>query len=79
MYSEASSKRFEIDKDDSKWFEREVDGFLRGFIGGYSFELVLLISDCSCSEGRVGYSVSGTCARFRLGWSRTVLIAVGCL
>ena len=53
IYSEAWCKRF----------ERELDGFLRGFIGGYSFE-VLFSSDGSCNECTSGYSVSETCTRF---------------
>ena len=45
MYSEGSSKRF----------DREVDGFLRGFNGGYVFDVVLLLdSDGSCNEDTGG-------------------------
>ena len=54
MYSEALSKRF----------DRELDGFLRGFSGGYNLDVVLFVSDGSCNEGTGVYSVSGICTRF---------------
>ena len=45
MYSEGSSKRF----------DREFDGSLLGFNGGYIFDVVLLLdSDGSCNEGTGG-------------------------
>ena len=40
VYSDKSSRRF----------DKDVDDFLRGFSGGYIFEVVLFDSDGSCDE-----------------------------
>ena len=53
VYSEIWGKRFDID----------VEGFLKGLSGGYSLEVVVLISDGSFSGGKCVYSVSGMCKR----------------
>ena len=47
----------------SKRFDSDVEDFLRGFSGGYSFEEFVLISDGYCYGGSCEYSVSGTCTR----------------
>ena len=49
----------------SKRFDREVDGFLRGFNGGYIFHVVFWTdSDGSCNEGSDGHAGSGIITRF---------------
>ena len=47
----------------SKWFDRDVEGFLRGLSGGYILEDVVLISDGSFSGCKCVHSVSGMCTR----------------
>ena len=63
----------------SKRIDSDVEGFLRGFSGGYILEEVVVISDGNFSGGKCVFSVSGMCTRLSWGWSLTVLIAVGCL
>ena len=53
VYSEVLSKRFDSD----------VEGFQRGFFGGYILEEVVLISDGNFSGGNCLHSVSGMCTR----------------
>ena len=53
VYSDVLSKRFDSD----------VEGFLRGFSGGYSLEEVVLIFDGNLGGGKSVYSVSGMCTR----------------
>ena len=53
VYSEVLSRRFDSD----------VDGFLRGFSGGYTLDEVVLISDGSFNGGKCVYSGSGMCTR----------------
>ena len=53
VYSEVLSKRFDSD----------VEGFLRGFGGGYILEEVVLIFDGSFSGGKCVYSGLGMCTR----------------
>ena len=44
-----------VSEGSSKRFDREIDGFLRGFNGRYVFNIVLLLdSDGSCIEGTGG-------------------------
>ena len=47
----------------SRRFDSVVEGFLRGFSGGYILEEVLLISDGNFSGGNCVYSVSGMYTR----------------
>ena len=47
----------------SKSFDRDVEGLLRGFSGGYQIEEVVLSLDGNSSGGKVVYSVSGMCTR----------------
>ena len=47
----------------SERFESDVEGFRRGFRGGYSLDEVLLSSDDNFSGGSRVYSVSGMCTR----------------